>query len=275
MKNSNIYFLLLFISFWTSCEQESIENVESESAVLEAFIYAGQPLDSIRITQSFSYGQVDTNIIVLDDLNVMISDDTESFLLTPMGDGFYQNLAVEIQPDQNYRLEFMWQDETVIADTYVPGKREATISAETVELDKIEEGSFGGFGEMPDPIEITWDNPEGGYYYVVVKNLEEDPEYVNENIAVLEEENSGRQPFQFISEPQITDFYAINPRRELIQFGTHQIIVFRVNAEYAALYESSGSSTLSLEQPPTNVTNGLGIFTGVSSDTLYLEVEEQ
>ena len=99
-------------------------------------------------------------------------------------------------------------------------------------------------------------------------------DYVNENVAQFQLENGGQSRFSFITEPQITDFYAIDARRELPQFGTYQIIVFRVNPEYAALYESSGSSTLSLEQPPSNVVNGLGIFTGVSSDTLYLEVRK-
>jgi len=72
----------------------------------------------------------------------------------------------------------------------------------------------------------------------------------------------------------IANFYAIRAQRDSLQFGTYQIIVFRVNPEYAALYESSSNSTLSLEEPPTNIVNGLGIFTGVSSDTLYLEVSE-
>jgi len=57
-----------------------------------------------------------------------------------------------------------------------------------------------------------------------------------------------------------------------MQFGTYQIIVFRVNTEYAALFDSSVGSSLSLEEPPSNIVNGLGIFTGLSSDTLYLEV---
>ena len=34
----------------------------------------------------------------------------------------------------------------------------------------------------------------------------------------------------------------------------------------------SGNSTFSLEEASTNIENGFGIFTGASSDTLYLEV---
>ena len=103
-----------------------------------------------------------------------------------------------------------------------------------------------------------------------IRNIEIDPEYVNENDAA----NDELSRLFIISEPQISSFYAIFPRRAFSHYGTHQIIVYRVNPEYAALYESSGNSTLSLAQPPTNVENGLGIFTGVSSDTLYLEVEK-
>jgi len=38
------------------------------------------------------------------------------------------------------------------------------------------------------------------------------------------------------------------------------------------LYETAGTSSISIASPPSNIENGLGIFTGVSSDTVYLEV---
>jgi len=57
-----------------------------------------------------------------------------------------------------------------------------------------------------------------------------------------------------------------------LQLGTYQIIVFRGSPEYAALFDRSACSALSFEETPYNIVNGLGIFTGLSSDTLYLEV---
>lgn len=190
---------------------------------------------------------------------------------TSIGNGIYQNTNIVIESDKSYRLEFIWEGETVSAETYIPLKKEAQLSTEVVELTKVELGTMGG-GPIPgetDPIEIAWDNETGDYYYIVVENLEDNPEYVNDNFATID---GNRPRFVFITEPQISNFYALDPRRELTQYGLHQIIVYRVNPEYAALYESSGNSTLSLEQPPTNIENGLGIFTGVSSDTLYLNV---
>lgn len=257
------------------CEQETIETIESKTAIVQGYLYAGQSVDSLKITQSFSYAQADTNVITLDDLEVTVSDFSNQYPLFSIGDGMYQNLDVIIKQDQSYRLEFAWQGETISAETYIPKKKEAQLSTPQIELAKVELGSFGGFGgTIPDPVEISWENIEGDYYYIVVKNIENNPEYVNENIAQFQADNGGQSRFVFITEPQITDFYAIDARRELTQFGTHQVVVFRVNPEYAALYESSGNSSLSLEQPPTNVVNGLGLFTGVSSDTLYLEVKK-
>lgn len=257
-----------------ACQKEEVLFEETKTAIIEGYLHGGKTIDSLRVTQSFSYTQTDTNIIALEALEIRITTDSSEFFLESSGNGYYFNTQHVLKFGGNYAIEFHWQEEIISSETYIPIQREATLSVTEIELDQIELGTFGGGGTMVDPVEITWDNVESDYYYVHIENLEENPEYVNENIAQFQEENGEAGRFNFTSEPNITDFYAIDPRRELTQFGTHQIIVFRVNAEYAALYESSGNSTQSLEEPPSNIVNGLGIFTGVSSDTLYLEVKK-
>lgn len=258
--------ILTFLMF-QSCEKDVIEQKETETTVVEAYLYAGQTIDSLKITQSFSYGQEGEGVISINDLDITISDDENQTLLTPIGDGFYNNPDFVIEEGESYRLEFERDGEIISAETYVPERNVTSISTTQVELVQIKAGTFpiGGIN-IPDPVEVSWNNEDGDYYYISIKNIESDPEYVNENIGALDRQ------FAFITAPQISDFYAIRTRQELTQYGTYQIIVFRVNPEYAALYASSGNSTLSLEEPPSNIVNGLGIFTGVSSDTLYLEV---
>jgi len=267
MKFFKIFFLLINSFLIVSCNQENIEQTETKTTIVEGYLYAGNPIDSLKVTQSFSYGQVEEEIITIDDLNITITDGNSQFELTSIGNGFYQNTNLIIDAGKNYQLEFERDGEIISAETYVPENNAISISTTQVELEQIQAGVFpiGGIN-IPDPVEVSWDNEAGDYYYILIKNIETDPEYVNENIAQF----GGH--FLFITEPQISDFYAIRTRQELTQYGTYQIIVFRVNPEYAALYESSGNSTLSLEEPPSNIINGLGIFTGVSSDTLYLEV---
>jgi len=267
MNFFKIYFLTVSLFLIVSCNQESIEQTETKTTIVEGYLSAGNLVDSLRVTQSFSYGQLEEEIIPLDDLNITIADDNNQFELKPIGNGYYQNTNVIIDAGKNYHLEFERDGETISAETYVPEYNATSISKTQVGLKKIEAGVLPSGGiTIPDPVEVSWNNENGDYYYVLIKNIETDPEYVNDNIAQFERQ------LQFITEPQVFDFYAIRTQRELRQFGTYQIIVFRVNPEYAALYESSSNSTLSLEKPPSIIINGLGIFTGVSSDTLYLEV---
>ncbi len=271
-----IPFLFAIALLFPSCEQESIDTIDLKTAVLEGYIFAGQGVDSIRITQSYSYSREDTTLIVLDDLEVSMSNEQYSAILEPARNGYYQNPEFVIQSDKVYTIQFTHENKTVFAQTYVPLKRDVSISTEVIEMEQIE----GGFGpgnitNQPDPIEISWDNPEGDYYYVLLENMEEEPEYINLAIQQFLEQNGEEiRRFSFITQPQITDFHSVNTRRDIQQFGLYRVIVFRVNPEYAALYESSGSSSLSLEEPPSNVENGLGIFTGVSSDTVYFEVKK-
>lgn len=268
MKFSIITLVLPALLFFTACEDEDILPQTSETAVVEAYLFAGQPLDSIKISQSTSYSSNDSLLVTLNGLDVTISDGTNTYLLESIGEGVYRNLDVQVQSEQSYSLVFEHNGETVSAETYVPARKEAIASTSEITMEKIEAGTFPNMGEQPDLIELEWDNSESDYFYVVVQNIEEEPEVINELF-----EDTGR-PFRFISEPQITDFYGIDPRREIQQFGLHQIIVFRVNPEYAALYETSGTTSTTITQPPTNVVNGLGLFTGVSSDTLFLNVIE-
>ncbi|MCB0631115.1 MAG: DUF4249 family protein [Lewinella sp.] len=276
MKAAYLYstFIVLVLLF-SACQRDSIADIDTKTAVVKAYLFAGQQVDSFQVTQSYSYAQQDTNLITLDDLDITITKDQEAFPLFPRGEGIYENPDLVIEPGQVYQMDFDWQGETISAETYIPETREAVISTTEIEMEKVDfSGGFGGGPgiqpETVDPVDISWENPEGDYYYVVIRNIEDDPEEI---IELPENVDFGdRRRFFFISEPEIMDVYTIDPRRSLTQFGTHQIIVYRVNPEYAALYETSGNSSLSLVQPPSNIVNGLGIFTGVSSDTVYLEV---
>ncbi|RLD82470.1 MAG: hypothetical protein DRJ10_05030, partial [Bacteroidetes bacterium] len=79
---------------------------------------------------------------------------------------------------------------------------------------------------------------------------------------------------KFSAEPIDGDAYDLNTRRQLVFFGNYRLILYKVNQEYVNLYENISQSTLNLTEPLTNIDNGLGIFTGINSDTLSLQVRE-
>ena len=273
IKNKS-FFLLALLLIINACTEEASVTLDTKTAVVEAYLFVGKPVDSVRITQSYAYARENTDLITLDDLDVQISDGTQVYALNHSTEGVYQNPAVIPQGGQTYTLTFEHNGETVRSETFVPQKRAISISKTSIGLEKIIETGgppSGGFGGEQDAIEIEWDNAEGDYYYVLIENIEDNPEFVNDRLAQFQA-NGNALRFSRITEPEISDFHAINTRRDLTQFGTYRIIVYRVNPEYAALYETSGSSSISIAAPPTNIENGLGIFTGVSSDTVYLEV---
>lgn len=273
MRHYTLLFVLAILLCY-SCQETSIDSIETETPVVSSYLYAGQTLDSLRVTLAFSYGRTDTQLVTLDELEIQVSEGTNTYTLTPFGAGYYRQPELRIAPNKTYNLAFAWQGASISASTYIPARRSAQLSTSTIEMQKITtSGGFptGGFMEV-EPIEVSWNNPEGDYYYVLIENIEENPEYTNDLIADLGEDLGRR--FSQITEPSIADFHRIDPRREITQFGTHRVIVFRVTPEYAALYQTSSTSSQSLAEPPSNIENGLGIFTGVSSDTLYFEVKK-
>ena len=111
-------------------------------------------------------------------------------------------------------------------------------------------------------------HPNGAYYFLVIENVESNPEPIDLN-------NILNFNFEFVSTPIQDNFFTILPFIHYTQFGTHRIIVYRVNEEYALLYETIEQDSRDLNEPFTNIINGQGIFSGFASDTVYLEINKQ
>jgi len=49
------------------------------------------------------------------------------------------------------------------------------------------------------------------------------------------------------------------------------VSVYRVNQEYADLYEGRRQDSRDLNEPSTNIENGLGVFSAFNSDSTFFE----
>ena len=270
MKNFilSISCIFIVINSFSSCKEETISDIETETVVVQSYLYASYPVDSFRVTQSISYTSTSDEIITLDDLTISLNDGTNTYFLEPMGSGYYKNSDLIISEGKNYFMEFEKNNNTITASTYIPEKREISISTTSISVEKVSVGVM-----MPptqtDPITISWDNPEGDYYYVLVENIESDPEYINDNFAT-----GNRGDRRFLTEPTVSAEHNVDTRRDIQFFGTYQVVVYRVNPEYAALYSTAESTSSSIVEPSSNIENGLGIMTGISTDTIHFEVKE-
>lgn len=270
MKNINALLFIISCIAFSACDKVSTVDTIDELTV-QAFLHVGQSLDSIK------FGKV----IPLDSLQAfpapnelqpkVITEDGEIIDLTYSGiDGIYGNLDLIIEQGKTYKLEVDYNGKTVSAETFTPSPpKNLTLSDAVVEMAKIESFQDLQNQVIPDPLEINWEAEEGAYYFIKVKNIEEDPEFVNNLFA-----SSDFQRPDFLTEPSINNFYTINTFRDITHFGTYEVIIYRVNPEYLALYEDNTNGSGSLNEIRTNVQDGYGIFTGVNSDTIYFEAKE-
>ena len=119
------------------------------------------------------------------------------------------------------------------------------------------------FSTQPDPVTITFANASAGYYIATVLCID----------TVLVPVIKDSIPANDMLASQPTTGTEIEIRPMMIRyFGVNRIILYHINPEYSTFFMRQASTSQSYQEPPTNIVNGLGIFTGVNADTLFLRV---
>lgn len=250
-----------------SCESLNLERADDDVPVVESYIHPGQDV-IVKIKKQFIYNSSDTATIYLNDLDVIIKDTESIYTLNNIAMGQYANADLKLNENHEYTLEFTYNDKLVSAITHTPSKPEGfSISASTIEVFSFDNFSPGsGSPERPEPVEITYENPDDDYHIIVVECTESSPVLIN---------SATDRPLRtFRSLPVQGTYQELDPM-QFTYYGKHRLILYRLNPEYATLYEQMETTSLDIEAPPSNVENGLGIFTGINSDTIFVKVVSQ
>ena len=134
----------------------------------------------------------------------------------------------------------------------------------------VEPAQFGvrGGGFQPgadDGLVARWENSAGALHYIVVDNIEADP------TPFAESPFGGGFARRFVQRPTAGDS-ALVSARSLSWFGRHRVRLYRVNEEYADLYEGLNQDSRDLNEPPSNVRGALGVFSAFSADSAFFVV---
>lgn len=245
----------------TACDEGEIAEVSEARVVVEGFLHANQSAE-VQLTKEILFKALeDEKDEILDDLIVSLSDGNESVVLSHTEDGRYVNESFLVEASKDYTLSFDYNGQPITAITAIPNAP-AELVASKAEI-KAEPFSGGRPTNVNvETMNLTWENPDGDYYMVVIIPVEDDPEQIN---------TSGFTFANFRSEPLITSNFELRST-DFVYYGDNVIILYRLNPEYASLYLDSGESSLDLSTPFSNITNGLGILTGINSDTVYVNV---
>jgi len=270
MNRLKLSFLALILAFlFNGCEK--IETSEfTDSPIIESYLLPGE-YANVKISRQLPFSSdVSYSSDDIDNLVVQITLNNTTYIMQPIGDGIYIDSMLIISENNIYYLDFQFNSKNVTAYTYVPSKpTNVTQSVTQITIQSFDPSSgppTGGF-TMPDPIEISWSNPDNSYYLIVVENIEE-------ILNPIRDFGDNTPPGNFFRKQPTNNSSEVINSMEFQYYGTHRIIIYHVLPDYAALYDENSSSSQNLSNPSTSIFNGYGIFTGLNSDTLWLEVSD-
>ena len=261
--------LLLLINIISSCEKETTVNF-TDTPIITAFLEPGFPFSlevdrQIPFAESVNYSDDDIN-----NLTITIDYNGEIRTLIAIDSGIYVDSSIIVTEGDEYKISFSFNEKEVSAYTYIPSKpTNFTQSATTIYIERMDStlGPPSGGFTQPDPIELSWDNFDDSYYLVLVENMET-------TLDAIRDFGDAEAPGnRFKKSPTNTSYQELRSV-DFQYFGVHRVILYHVLPDYATLYEENSTSSQNITNPSSSIVNGYGIFTGFSSDTLYVNVLE-
>lgn len=251
---SGIMLLLLMAA---ACKKNSPVNY-SALPVVEGYL---MPDRNVEVRVSLQKDLVDTNAygVPITGLTLQISDGTNTKTLNEDKAGHYiLNDLTFIKAKGTYSLSFTYNNLPVTAQTVVPDKpSRITTSSDTV---TIPNQVFGVAPTAFVPVTFSWANA-GSYNHILVFRYMETFKSIISNRPTTDTTTSVEVNAVKAASYEIS-------QRTMKYYGNYKVILMRVNPEYINMLNNSSTSSQNLTNAPTNVTNGLGIFTAMQADTL-------
>ena len=247
------------------------EPTPQNTFVVEAFLFAEEPVDNIIIKHTVPLEKTSLIIDPIDDALVVLIKNGQEFPLEATGDGgSYAYLLQDLQVNVGdlFRIEINYNGITAFGETTVPEATKGLEISETIiELPPIGPEFIDAINKIN--LFSSWDNPNNELHYMIIEDREKvkDPIFPDQIADQL-------QQFRFVSAPTRESLFDINAAN-FTTFGIYVVKVYRINQEYADLYESLVQDSRDLNEPLSNITNALGIFSAFASDSVFFEIRRQ
>ncbi len=295
MKNIQIIKKnLLSFSYWglgglllfTACTTVNTVVSPDQKPIVGAYLAPGARVE-LSLATAIAYSETNTAdsiSVPIDGQTVKIKvSDGRTFTLKGLGNGKYISATNElVKYGLTYTLDFNYKGLPILATTTIPTKP-IGFKVDKSEISRTKQdfsqggpgmGMGGPGGNQQDQnaasVIASWNNPSGDYHFLAYQNIEAVPEEV-----VVRPNNNGNAPRDFQrrvnNQPTTQSVTTLQPN-VFQYFGRYKLILYHLNPDYAALYRSGGTTSQNISTPPTAITNGLGIFTGVNTDTLTVTV---
>ena len=268
-----------------SCIEVNNIITPGDRPVIEAYLAPGNTV-SMKVYTEIPYTSEDSAYSKpVQGLSIKITgNDGSDMTLTEKEAGLYISTIKLGKAGTTYKMSFSHAGRTVSAETTLP-KAPENFKIDLTEISRIARDFSAGFtpGQAPpsggfeqetnSTVNITWDNTDKVYHFVAAQSIETNPTQI-----LIPPPSSADRPApparRFNNQPVLTNASSLNGQ-SFEYFGKYAIILYRLNPDYAALYENTSSTSQNIATPVSTITNGLGIFTGINSDTLLFTVKKK
>ena len=267
MKKLTHIFAVIATILTMACDSESLYLPEREKVVVRAYLYAGEPVTDIQLTTTFSIFSEDSIGDPINNASVTLEKNGREFRLisSPGDSGFYHYRGNDlvVENGDHFGLKVEYNGQTSFSETHIPSPpKDVTLSSNQYVI--TQQTNFDATA-----ITVNWTEEKEAIYFVTVNNAE-----TNQIRIDAGNENNFRQSLSFRSRLVPGSSYSIR-RSELTYLGKHVVRVYKINREYANLYTFGNQDSRNLNEPATNIHNGLGVFAGFSSDFVEFNVTRE
>ncbi|MEQ1692484.1 MAG: DUF4249 family protein [Gemmatimonas sp.] len=257
-----------------ACGDPTATAPATREPVLRAYLYAGQPIDDVRLTWTAPIGTPDS---LADLASPPINNATVALvragvrypLVHATGDsGYYRYTGADlvVREGDVFDLEATVDGHVLTARTSVPVRPTgARMSASTLKVPTFSPG-MGRPDLSAGSALVHWQKSSGALYFLTLESTEVNPVQIDLNLPIGR--GGGRR---FIFPPTAADSARVDVF-SLTYYGTYTARVWRVNEEYAQLYATLQQDSRDLNEPISNVHGGLGVFSAFSADTTVFSV---
>ena len=257
-----------------TCTNESLLDPDFEQVVIRGYLYAGESVTDIQITSTLALGSEDTLAPPVNNARVSLFKDGSEYKLKPdpakSSYYFYDGSDLLVEPGDLFEIKVDYFGKVASGTTVVPQPPKNITSSSNILM--IPTGFIGFNPDSSGQIQITWDQEPDALYFVTIDNTENNPEQIT--FGGRSQGPAGQGPRRFISVPRSSNEYQIG-RFSLTHYGRHLVRIYHVNQEYADLYISRQQDSRDLNEPLSNIYNGLGVFSAFSSDSVLFTAYPQ
>ena len=241
--------------------------------VVQAFLFADEPVTAVTVTGVLPIDADSAEVApVISDATITLFRNGVRFELVATsgepGHYRYPGSDLLIRVGDLFQLEAIVDGRTATAETVVPlPPLGLTLSDDSLVAPTLGggRGGRGGGAGLTAGITAKWSNANRQLHFVVIDNLELNPEILPTT------EIFSRFAARIVTQPTAADSSVVRVLT-LTHYGQHRLKLYRVNDEYADLYEGLNQDSRDLNEPPSNIHGALGVFSAFSADSAFFRV---